>query len=279
MFKDIMIAITRNEGDETALSAGVELSRRFGAHLAVVIPVEYPVPVPNEWGVYPYQMYSAFYDDALKTANVLADELREKLARQDIKFEVRVESTVLMTGAQTCALQGRYSDLVIVGASASGKSSPAPENNFIELLMNSGRPVLRVPHSSETEFLFDRVLIAWQPCREATRAVHDAMPLLKLAKNIDILLVDPHVGEAAHGEQPGADIATHLARHDLNVRVVTQPSMDKHVGDAIADYAKQTDAQLIVAGGYSHSRFREFILGGVTRELGRHSPIPILFAH
>ncbi len=279
MFKDIMVAVTRLEGDEAALLAGVALASRNNSHLAVVIPVEFPVPVPNEWGVYPYQMYSAFYDDALKTANELAGQLREKLAAQAIAFEVRVESTVLMTGAQTCALHARYSDLAIVGAIAAGKKSHAPENNFIELLMNSGRPVLRVPHSTETDFVFDRILIAWQPCREAARAVHDAMPFLKLAKNIDILLVDPHVGESAHGEQPGADIATHLARHDLNVRVVTQPSMDKHVGDAIVEYAQQTDAQLIVAGGYSHSRLREFILGGVTRELSQHSPIPILFAH
>ena len=279
MFKDIMVAITRLEGDETALSTGIELARLNDAHLAVVIPVEYPVPVPNEWGVYPYQMYSAFYDDALKNANALAVDLREKLARQDVKFEVRVESTVLMTGAQTCAMHARYSDLAIVGAGAAGKKSHAPENNFIELLMNSGRPVLRVPQSAEANLVFDRVLIAWQPCREAARAVHDAMPFLKRAKNIDILVVDPHVGEAAHGEQPGADIATHLSRHDLNVRVVTQPSMDKNVGDAIVQYAQQTDAQLIVAGGYSHSRFREFILGGVTRELNLHSPIPVLFAH
>lgn len=279
MFKDILVAINRIDGDETALLAGIELARRNQANLAVVIPVEFPVPVPNEWGVYPYQMYSAFYDDALKNANVLAGELREKLARQDIKFEVRVESTVLMTGAQTCALHARYSDLAIVGAGAAGKKNHTSENNFIELLMNSGRPVLRVPHSAETAFAFDRILIAWQPCREAARAVHDAMPLLKQAKNIDILLVDPHVGEAAHGEQPGADIATHLSRHGLNVRVVTQPSMDKNVGDAIVQYARQTDAQLIVAGGYSHSRFREFVMGGVTRELNLHSPIPVLFAH
>ncbi len=279
MFKDIMVAITRFQGDEAALAVGMQLAERDDAHLAVVIPVEFPVPVPNEWGVYPYQMYSAFYDDALKNANILADELREKLGKQAIKYEVRVESTVLMTGAQTCAMHARYSDLVIVGAGAPDQKNYPLENNFIELLMNSGRPVLRVPHSGDTDFTFDRIVIAWQPCREAARAVHDAMPFLKHAKSIDILMIDPKVGEGAHGEQPGADIAAHLARHDLNVRVVTQPAMGKTTGEAIVEYGKQTDTQLIVAGGYSHSRFREFMLGGVTRELSQHSPVPILFAH
>ena len=279
MFKDIVIAITRSNSDNTALAVGIALARKDDAHLAVVIPVEFPVPVPNEWGVYPYQMYSAFYDDALKHAETLAEQLRTQLSNESIRFSVRVESTVLMTGAQTCALHARYSDLAIVGAVAPGQNNYPAEAYFIELLMNSGRPVLRVPHSSESDVTFERALIAWQPCREATRAVHDAMPLLRRAKNIDILMIDPHVGENGHGEQPGADIAAHLARHDLTIRAVAQPAMGKNIGEAIVEYAKQTDTQFIVAGGYSHSRFRKFILGGVTRELTQHSPIPILFSH
>ena len=279
MFKDIMVAITRSHGDQTAIAAGVALAKKDDAHLSVVIPVEFPVPVPNEWGVYPHQMYSAFYDDALKNANSLAEELREKLRKESVVFEVRVESTVLMTAAQTCALQARYNDIAIVGCGAPGQKEHPSEAYFIELLMNSGRPVLRVPHSDHNGFKVERILIAWQPCREATRAVHDALPFLRNADSVDILMIDPKIGEAAHGEQPGADIASHLARHDLKIRVVTQPAMGKNVGDAIIEYAKQTDAQLIVAGGYSHSRFREFILGGVTSELSAHSPIPILFAH
>jgi len=279
MFKDITVAITRFDGDQAALAAGMQLAEVNDAHLAVVIPVEYPVPVPSEWSFYPYTMYGAFYDDALKSAHALADNLREKLGRQAIRFEVRVESTILMTGAQTCAMHAHYSDLVIVGANAPGQNKHSPENTFIELLMNSGRPVLRVPQSAKTDFGLGRIVIAWQPCREAARAVHDALPFLRRAENIDILMIDPKVGESAHGEQPGADIAAHLARHDLKVRVVTLPAMGKTAGDAIIEYSKQTDAGLIIAGGYSHARFQEFILGGATRDLSQHSPVPILFSH
>jgi len=279
MFKDIMVAMTRSSSDASALKAGIALARKADAHLSVVIPVEFPVPVPNEWGVYPYQMYSAFYDDALKNAEVLAGQLREQLDKEALRFDVRVESTVLMTGAQTCSMHARYSDLAIVGAVAPGEKNYPAETYFMELLMNSGRPILRIPQTQETDFNFDRILIAWQPCREATRAVHDAMPFLKQAKSVEILIVDPKVGENAHGEQPGADIAAHLARHDLKVNVITQPVMGDTVGAAIAKYAKQTDVQLLVAGGYGHSRFREFMLGGVTKELNSHAAIPVLFAH
>lgn len=279
MFKDIMVAMTRSSSDEAALKAGIALAMRDDANLAVVIPVEFPVPVPNEWGVYPYQMYSAFYDDALKNAEASAVQLREQLGKESVHSTVRVESTVLMTGAQTCSMHARYSDLAIVGAVAPGQKNYPAEAYFMELLMNSGRPILRVPHTLETDYSFDRVLVAWQPCREAARAVHDAMPFLKRARNVDILIVDPKVGENAHGEQPGADIAAHLARHGLKVTVTTQPAMGDTIGGAIAKYARQTDAQLLVAGGYGHSRFREFIMGGVTKELNSHSAIPVLFAH
>lgn len=279
MFQDIMVAITRSSSDDSALAAGIAMARKDDANLAVIIPVEFPVPVPNEWGVYPYQMYSAFYDDALKNSEILAGQLRAQLSTESVKFSVRVESTVLMTGAQTCSMHARYSDLAIVGAAAPGQKNYPAENYFIELLMNSGRPVLRIPPTLDTDCNFDRVLIAWHPCREATRAVHDAMPFLLRSKGIDILMIDPQVGENGHGEQPGADIAAHLARHGLNVSVITQPAMGDTVGNAIVKYANQTGAQLLVAGGYSHSRFREFIMGGVTRELNAHSTIPILFAH
>lgn len=279
MFRDIMIAMTRSGSDDSALKAGIALAQKDDATLAVVIAVEFPVPVPNEWGVYPYQMYSAFYDDALKNAEELAVQLREQLLTSNTRFNVSVQSTALLTAAQTCSMHARYCDLAIVGAAAPAQKNHAADSYFIELLMNSGRPVLRVPHTLEAGYQFERVLIAWQPCREATRAVHDAMPLLQRAKNVDVLIIDPQVGESAHGEQPGADIATHLARHGVKVSVITQPTMGDSVGTAIVKYAAQTDAQLIVAGGYSHSRFREFIMGGVTKELNTYSLVPILFAH
>ena len=92
-------------------------------------------------------------------------------------------------------------------------------------------------------------------------------------------MIDPQIGESAHGEQPGADIATHLARHGLNVVVTTLPAMGETVGAAVLEYARLMDMKLLIAGGYSHSRLRELVLGGVTRELNAHSQIPILFAH
>jgi nucleotide-binding universal stress UspA family protein len=279
MMKDILLPLTRTDGDANALQAAIKLADLENAHLAVLIPVEFPIPVATEWTVYPYSMYSTFYEDALKSAEELADSTRKMLAKESTATEVRVASTPLLNPAEICALHARHADITVLGGDSKGKRNTSIDNIFVGLLMDSGRPVLFVPAGCEIVMPAKRVLVAWQPTREATRALHDAMPFLHKSESIDVLVIDPEVDDRHHGEQPGADIAKHLARHGLNVRVVVQPKMGKQKGQAILDYAKQTDAQLIVAGGYSHSRFRENIMGGVTRELGHNMSFPVLFSH
>lgn len=279
MIKDILLAMTHDNVNAAALTSAVNLAESEAAHLAIVIPVEYPMPVPSEFGISPYSIYLGVYEDSLKAAEMLAVNLREKLKNTAIATEVRVVSTPLMNSAQISALHARHADLSVIGGDEAGSVSAAFENMFTELLMDSGRPVLFIPSACEVVTPAKRILIAWTPTRESSRAVHDAMPLLYKSESIDVLIIDPEVSESAYGEQPGADIATHLARHGLNVRVVVQPKMGKNKGQAILEHAKQMDAQLIVAGGYGHSRFRELILGGVTRELIKNMKFPVLFAH
>lgn len=121
--------------------------------------------------------------------------------------------------------------------------------------------------------------MAWRPTREATRALHDAMPLLRVAESIDVLEVDPDVGKRGGGALPGADIATHLARHGLMVRVVLHTRSGESTAMAMIKHAERSGAELLVAGGYGHSRLREWALGGVTRELLQSTPVPVLFSH
>ena len=279
MIKDILFAMTQTNVNEAALTSALNLAESETAHLAIVMPVEYPMPIPSEFGISPYSIYLGVYEDSLKAAERLADSLREKLKNTAAATEVRVVSTPLMNSAQISALHARHADLSVIGGDEAGNVSAAFENMFTELLMESGRPVLFVPAACEVVTPAKRILIAWTPTRESSRAVHDAMPFLYKSESIEVLIIDPEVNESAHGEQPGADIATHLARHGLNVRVVVQPKMGKNKGQAILEHAKQMDAQLIVAGGYGHSRFREQIFGGVSKELIQNIQFPVLFAH
>lgn len=125
----------------------------------------------------------------------------------------------------------------------------------------------------------ERILVAWDGSREATRAVHDALPLLTGAASVIVLCVNPQRTAARYEAEPGADIALHLARHDVRTEVQQASADDGAEGEAILSAALDSGANLIVAGAYAHSRIRELVLGGVTRTLLRSTTVPVLMAH
>jgi len=145
------------------------------------------------------------------------------------------------------------------------------------LALGVGRPVLIVPRYGTFETVGERVLVAWNGSREATRAVHDALPLLKLASSVTVLSIDP---EHDTGDRiPGADIALHLARHGVAAEGMSTVGLDISVGDLLLSRAADLGADLIVMGAYGHSRVRELVLGGATRHILQHMTVPVLMSH
>jgi len=121
-------------------------------------------------------------------------------------------------------------------------------------------------------------VMAWQPSREATRAVHDAMPLLGPATQLDLLVIESETMEE-EGERPGARIAEKLTRTGIPVRIVAQSKDGRSEGESLLHYMDATDADLLVMGGYGHSRMRELILGGTTRTVLDGLTRPVFFEH
>jgi nucleotide-binding universal stress UspA family protein len=121
--------------------------------------------------------------------------------------------------------------------------------------------------------------VAWDASREATRAVNDAIPLLASATTVTVLSVDPAIGRTEHGDVPGADIALHLARHGVNVRVEQTVSGGIGIGDLLLSRASDLGADLLVMGAYGHSRLRELVLGGATRTMLKSMTLPVFMSH
>ena len=281
MIKDLVIPITNTAGDANALAAAIVLAARENAHLAVLEIANLPLPAPGSWGLIPEAM-GDIYTKLRAQAESNATVLRERLSRESISSEVRVTEAFLAEPPEIAALHARYSDLtVMTGATEGVHDAPIIQAFFSALLLEAGRPLLVVPPSFISQRPAKHVVVAWQSTREASRALHDAMPLLHSAESVDVLEIVPVSGEAGDGPQPGADIATHLARHGLKVRVVVHQRRDESVALALMRHAQDSGAELLVAGGYGHSRFREWVLGGVTRELLMvgGSSLPILFSH
>lgn len=281
MIHDLMLPTTGTAGDANALAAAVALSSHLGAHLSVIETVNLPVPMPSPWGITPDVMLDDLYAKLRTKGESNASVLRRQLERERISHEVRVAEAKFIEPSRTIALQARYADLTLLTAASQQSQDDARivDGIFSALLFESGRPVLMIPPHHPLELPIAHAVVAWQPTREATRALHDALPLLREARSVDVLTVEPLISESHHGEQPGADIATHLARHGLKVNVVVRHRQQETVATALLRHAADSGAQLLVAGGYGHSRLRQWALGGTTRELVQAIHLPILFAH
>jgi nucleotide-binding universal stress UspA family protein len=148
-----------------------------------------------------------------------------------------------------------------------------------DLVTSAGRPALVIPYIGAPEPFGRTVTIAWDAGREAARAVADAMPLLEKAEKVHLLTVNPRFGISGHGEEPGADIALHLARHGIQAEVNHSHARDMEVGDLVLSWLADSSSDLLVMGAYGHSRLRELVLGGVTRRLLDSMTVPVLMSH
>lgn len=173
-------------------------------------------------------------------------------------------------------LQSRYADLVVTGQDAGDAATVRGLPQY--LAMHGVRPVLAVPPSYGGEPIADTIVVGWDGSAQAIRAIAGAMPLLARAALVRLALVNPELETGLHGEEPGADMALYLARHGLRVEVLVERTQAA-VGDALLGIARASGAGLLVTGAFGHSRYREIVLGGVTRLLLDRAPLPVLFAH
>lgn len=176
-------------------------------------------------------------------------------------------------------LQARYSDLVVVSQNNFSEFDPSLVSDLPEYVtLHSVRPVLIVPHAGPADFTGNRILVAWDGSMEATRAITNAIPFLKRAKSVTVALFNPSAQLDVHGELPGTDIGLYLARHGIAIEVLQQET-EADIGSALIKLASDHGYDLIVMGAYGHSRFREIMLGGVTRTVLGQMSVPILMSH
>ena len=214
--------------------------------------------------------------------------LREGARAALAAFEPRVKSLGVTSYEQRLidddagsglTLQASYSDLVVVGQTDPEEMSLAKMPELpAHVVMNAGRPVLIVPYAGHFDNLVGNVLIAWDGSTQATRAVTSAIPLLKRATIAKVVIFNADENPGIHGEQPGADIALYLARHNVNVEVLQKKTV-LDIGNALLTLVADEAADLLVMGGYGHSRFREVLLGGATRTVLASMTVPVLMSH
>lgn len=176
-------------------------------------------------------------------------------------------------------MQARYADLVVIGQIDPDEPSPVVMPDFPQyVVLNSGRPVLLVPHAGRHDKLGTNVLIGWDASTAAARAVAGAIALLRRAQTVQVAVFNPERQPQACGAVPGSDIAVYLARHGIKAEVM-QRATERDIGAALLDVASDMNADLMVLGGYGHARFREIMLGSVTSAVLAKMTVPVLMSH
>ena len=264
-YKDLLVVLDAGSGGRARIEIAAGLAERYDAHL-----IGLTVALTAQPG-----LWTAATDPS--QGESLHAAFEDAVRRRSLSAEWRA-----VNGHPTdaAAMHGRYADLIILGQIDTGDDqSPLRQPRPEEVALRVGRPTLIVPDIGAREPIGQRVLVAWDASREATRAVNDALPLLAAASSVTVLTVDPERNANSHGEVPGADIALHLARHGVAAAVETTVSAGIDIGDVLLSRASDLVADLMVMGAYGHSRVRELILGGATRTVLASMTVPVLMAH
>jgi nucleotide-binding universal stress UspA family protein len=275
MIKDIVVNLGLGANDP-ACDYAVSMGEIFGAHVLGVAVSYEPVIPGTVMGGIPPEIIESQRAESNKKARAAIARFEQAAKRAGISMETRTISTSISGAADQIGHIGRRFDLIVVGQP--GRKDSLPDEVIDEgVLFESGRPVIFVPFIQKGGMKLDRIMVCWDGSRAATRAIADAIPLLKKAKQVEVVIISDKPNKK--DEVPGADLGQHLARHGLKVDVKRITSPDIDVPSTILSYAADSSADMIVMGGYGHSRLREFVLGGATRGLLESMTVPVLMSH
>jgi nucleotide-binding universal stress UspA family protein len=275
MLKDVVVNLSGATPQDFAADYAVSVAKTFGAQITGVAFVYEPVIPDTVMGGIPTDLIEIQREENTKAAKTAVDRFEAAAKTAGVSAATRMLDASLAGAATTFGQIARRFDISVVGQAKPERG--AAEELMIEgALFESGRPLIVVPYIQKQGLKLDRVILSWDGGRMAARAIADAMPLIARAKAVDLVIVTER---SKNEEITGANMSEHLARHGVTAAVKRIAKGDIAVQDTILDYVADSGADLIVMGGYGHSRLREFILGGVTRSILKSMTVPVLMSH
>jgi len=280
MFKDILVPVLGDVVPDSAIAVACGIAGPVRAHVEALVGANLVLPNAAVWAYYPEGFHETMKEAAEATvaaaAAAVARRLESAAARTGVaSTEVRRCTTIWLTVAEMAAMGARYSDLIVLGR---GQQPDDQERRlFAGLLAGSGRPLLLVPPDAGAKT--GHAVVAWKATREAARALHDALPMLRMSSSVELLMVEAKGGHGGDSNAEDDLMLAHLARHGIEARLARSEREGTSTGARILEHASRSGASLVVAGGYSHSRAREQVFGGVTRALFDHASCAVLFSH
>lgn len=279
-YKSLLTVATSAKNVLGTMTAAAQIAQTMDAHLDALAMGVDRTQIGYSYVGSGAVVIAAAMDRAEADARDVEAALNAALRAQSPTLRAAVESLVTQLGALTdvVASRARYCDLVVLPLPYGSDRGVEDEAVTEAALFEGMAPVLIVPPSGLRRPEPKRILLAWNQSREALVAARRAMPFLKRAESVQIVVVDP----PTHGPErsdPGGLMCQYLVRHGVRAEVSVLARTLPRVSEVIARHAADTDADLLVMGAYGHSRFREAILGGATRDMLERAALPVFLAH
>jgi nucleotide-binding universal stress UspA family protein len=279
-YKSLMTVAASPEGVLTTVTAAARIATQLDAHLDCLALGVDRTQVGYSYAGSGAVMIAAAIERAEAEARDAEAALNAAIAAQAPPLRSAVDSVVTQLGALTdvVASRARYADLAVLPLPY-GPSRGIEDEAVTEAALFEGMcPVLALPSSGMKTAEPKRIVLAWNQSREALVATRRAMPFLRRAEVVQIVVVDP----PTHGPErsdPGGLLCQHLVRNGVKAEVSVLARTLPRVSEVLSRHVRDVDADLLVMGAYGHSRFREAILGGVTRDMLESAEVPVFLAH
>jgi nucleotide-binding universal stress UspA family protein len=280
LFKSFLTFVDGSEASARRLSTACAMAERHEAHLTAVALTRHSSFHTGFQSVPASQIYFEEIRSAHEQARALSEETAATVRTMGRSGDVRWGSDTAAGLGEIATIHARYADLTMVGQPGGDDATDALTEAVLEgVLFNSGRAAVVIPHGWTGGAFGRRILIAWDPVKQAARALSDALAFIAEAEAVTIGMVDPEPDPRRYGDEPGADLAASVARHGVPVTVDRLSASTGGVAKTIRDHARITGSDLIVMGGYGHAQWRQSLIGGVTHAMIRDTEIPVLMAH
>ncbi len=277
-YKTILVHVDQTAPTAARIRLAAQLAAQQEAHLSAVATTGVAQVILQNSALETVDPNLGIYFDLLRERAELALKQFAPLAH-DAGVRSCDSHLVNTEAAGEFIALARSSDLIVLGQTDAQALSPTVGRDFAQaVMMQAGRPVLIVPYAGHFLNLGQRVLVAWDGSLEAARAVSAALPLLKRAKMVDVVVLNAPAVPDVSAEVSGADIVANLKRHGVTAELSLQRT-GTDIGNALLSLAADLNSDLLVMGGYGHSRFRELLLGGATRTVLEAMTLPVLMAH
>ncbi|SLN10562.1 Universal stress protein family protein [Roseovarius albus] len=276
--KTLFTAVTDDTLVDPVLDHAIAMASTHDAHLDVLC-----LGVDRTHTGYYYAGASAMvFQEAIGQSQAQADQLeqmvQEKLQGQSIRWSTDKGVSQLPDLTRPVSARARFSDLTILPMPYADGRGAELEPTTEAVLFEGQCPALLVPDDHALNTRPEQIMIAWNESAEAINAIRASLPLLCAARSVRVVVVDP----PQHGpsrSDPGGPLSQYLARHGVSVEIDVLSRTLPRIADVLNRHAIDTGADLLVMGAYGHSRFREAVFGGATRNMLEHAKVPVLLAH